>query len=681
MARPGGAGRTTDAADVRRGIGFAVGFKNLMYAEGYMDGSTARCRLEDGLATVTCAAAEVGQGFVTLVQQIARTVLGVRGRAGRAGRHVDRLGRVHLGQPPDDDVGRRGPEGLRRPCRDRPARRVTSPPVGRSTATVFEATVEHHHRGHADRSTATARATPTWRVACAAHRAVVDVDPELGLVRVVHVATAQDVGRVLNPVQCLGQVEGGIAQGVGLAVMEEILIEDGRVRNPSFTDYLIPTALDAPEVDATYIEVPEPDAPFGAKGVGEPPVISSTPAIVAAIRAATGRSLYADPGAPVRHSVRVMHAPRVSFARLRSRLDALAELGATEGGGSCRLALTDADKQGRDLVVTWMRDLGLRVDIDGIGNVVGTWPADRDEPPVLLGSHIDTVATGGIYDGCLGVLAGLEVVETLITEGVEPAHPVAVAFFTDEEGSRFAPDMLGSLVFAGGMAVEDARSVVGVDGAVLGDELDRIGYAGPAPCPARPPHAYLELHIEQGPVLEAEGITIGAVTGVQAISWTEIVVEGQSNHAGTTPMDLRHDAGYVAARIATQVRRHRRQGRAAAGRDGGPHRAPPQPGQRGGGPGHAHRRPPQHRRAGAVRGRARAGRPGRPAGCDRGRDDPPAPARPASRRWPSTRRSSRWSRRSRPRTGTRCGDCPPVPGTMRRCWPACARPGWSSCRA
>ncbi len=249
-----------------------------------------------------------------------------------------------------------------------------------------------------------------------------------------------------------------------------------------------------------------------------------------------------------------MQPPRVSFARLRSRLDALAELGATEGGGSCRLALTDADKQGRDLVVTWMRDLGLRVDIDGIGNVVGTWPADRDEPPVLVGSHIDTVATGGIYDGCLGVLAGLEVVETLITEGVDPAHPVAVAFFTDEEGSRFAPDMLGSLVFAGGMSAEDARSVVGVDGAVLGDELDRIGYAGPAPCPARPPRAYMELHIEQGPVLEAEGITIGAVTGVQAISWTELVVEGQSNHAGTTPMDLRHDAGYVAALVATFVR-------------------------------------------------------------------------------------------------------------------------------
>ena len=194
---------------------------------------------------------------------------------------------------------------------------------------------------------------------------------------------------------------------------------------------------------------------------------------------------------------------------------------------------------------------------------------------MLIGSHIDTVATGGLYDGCLGVLAGLEVVETLITDGVEPAHPVAVAFFTDEEGSRFAPDMLGSLVFAGGMAVEDARSVVGVDGAVLGDELDRIGYAGPAPCPARPPRAYVELHIEQGPVLEAEGITIGAVTGVQGISWTELVVEGQSNHAGTTPMDLRHDAGYVAARIATQVRDIVAKAGPPQVGTVGPHRPPP----------------------------------------------------------------------------------------------------------
>jgi N-carbamoyl-L-amino-acid hydrolase len=245
---------------------------------------------------------------------------------------------------------------------------------------------------------------------------------------------------------------------------------------------------------------------------------------------------------------------RISFPRLRARLDALGELGAIDGGGSCRLALTDADREGRDLVVTWMEDLGLRLEIDGIGNVLGTWPPGATAPPVLTGSHIDTVATGGRYDGCLGVLAGLEVLETVIAAGVETQHPLAVAFFTDEEGSRFAPDMLGSLVFAGGLALEEALSVVAVDGALLGAELERIGYAGPEPCPARPPHAYVELHIEQGPVLEAEGITIGAVTGVQGISWTELTITGQSNHAGTTPMALRHDAGFVAARVATAAR-------------------------------------------------------------------------------------------------------------------------------
>jgi len=247
-------------------------------------------------------------------------------------------------------------------------------------------------------------------------------------------------------------------------------------------------------------------------------------------------------------------ALRTSFPRLRGRLDALGEIGAIDGGGSSRLALTDADRLGRDLVVTWMRDLGLRVDIDGIGNVVGTWPADRFDPPVLMGSHIDTVATGGRYDGNLGVLAGLEVIETAIAAAVTTERPLAVAFFTDEEGSRFPPDMLGSLVYVGGLALEEALDVVAADGAVLGDELTRIGYAGPAPCPATSPHAYLELHIEQGPVLEANGITIGAVTGVQGISWTELTVRGQSNHAGTTPMDHRRDAGYTAARIATFVR-------------------------------------------------------------------------------------------------------------------------------
>jgi N-carbamoyl-L-amino-acid hydrolase len=248
----------------------------------------------------------------------------------------------------------------------------------------------------------------------------------------------------------------------------------------------------------------------------------------------------------------------ISFPRLRARIEALAEIGAIEGGGSARLALTDADRRGRDLVVSWMVDLGLRVDVDEIGNVVGTWPAESTEAPVMTGSHIDTVATGGRFDGTLGVLAGIEVIETIVTAsitgGIELNRPIAVAFFTDEEGSRFAPDMLGSLVYAGGMPLEDALTIRATDGAVLGDELLRIGYAGPQPCPARPPYAYVELHIEQGPVLEAEGVTIGAVTGVQGISWTELTITGQSNHAGTTPMSMRHDAGYAAAEIATFVR-------------------------------------------------------------------------------------------------------------------------------
>jgi beta-ureidopropionase / N-carbamoyl-L-amino-acid hydrolase len=245
---------------------------------------------------------------------------------------------------------------------------------------------------------------------------------------------------------------------------------------------------------------------------------------------------------------------RISFERLKARLDALAEVGAIDNGGCARLALTDDDRLGRDLVVSWMRDLGLGVDVDEIGNVVGTWPADSSDAPVMTGSHIDTVATGGRFDGTLGVLAGIEVLETVITAGIELEHPLAVAFFTDEEGSRFAPDMLGSLVFAGGMPLEDALTIRAIDGAVIGDELLRIGYAGPQPCPARPPHAYVELHIEQGPVLEAEQVTIGAVTGVQGISWTELTITGESNHAGTTPMSMRHDAGYAAAVIASFVR-------------------------------------------------------------------------------------------------------------------------------
>ena len=253
---------------------------------------------------------------------------------------------------------------------------------------------------------------------------------------------------------------------------------------------------------------------------------------------------------------------RVDGGRLWNRLVELGEVGALRGPngehGCCRLALTDADRQGRDLVVSWMRDLGLEIAIDAIGNVVATRPGtDPAAAPVMTGSHVDTVATGGRFDGNLGVLAGLEVIETLEQHGVATTRPVAVAFFTDEEGARFAPDMLGSFVFVGGMALEEALDIVAVDdGARLGDELVRIGYAGLLPCPtAIAPHAFVELHIEQGPFLEDEGIEIGVVEGVQGISWTELTIDGRSAHAGTTPMRLRRDAGYVAAEVTTFARR------------------------------------------------------------------------------------------------------------------------------
>lgn len=252
---------------------------------------------------------------------------------------------------------------------------------------------------------------------------------------------------------------------------------------------------------------------------------------------------------------------RIDTSRLLGRLDELGQIGRIDGPngewGNARLALTDDDRAGRDLVLTWMRDLGLDVTVDAIGNVVATRAgADPSLAPVMVGSHIDTVGTGGRFDGNLGVLAGLEIVETLEGAGVVTPRPLQVAFFTDEEGSRFAPDMLGSLVYVGGLPLEQALDLVAADdGARLGDELERIGYAGSVPCPtAAAPHAFVELHIEQGPILEAEGVTIGVVEGVQGISWTEIVIVGQSAHAGTTPMRLRHDPAYCAAAIATYVR-------------------------------------------------------------------------------------------------------------------------------
>jgi len=248
-------------------------------------------------------------------------------------------------------------------------------------------------------------------------------------------------------------------------------------------------------------------------------------------------------------------SPRIGIERLMDRLEQLARIGATPEGGCCRLALTDEDRAGRDLVAGWMRELGLEVRVDAIGNVFGQRAGREDLPPVMTGSHIDTVRTGGRYDGNYGVLAGLEAIRVLNEAGIATRRPIAVAFFTNEEGARFTPDMMGSLVYAGGLALDEALDATGIDGTRLGDELRRIGYAGRTPVGDRIPSAFVELHIEQGPVLDAERGTIGAVENLQGISWQEVSITGQSNHAGTTPMRLRHDAGYCAAAIGVFLRR------------------------------------------------------------------------------------------------------------------------------
>ncbi|WP_395714871.1 Zn-dependent hydrolase [Reyranella sp.] len=246
---------------------------------------------------------------------------------------------------------------------------------------------------------------------------------------------------------------------------------------------------------------------------------------------------------------------RLDEGRLLAALDALAGIGAIEGGGCARLALSDEDKAGRDLVVGWMKALGLTVQIDAIGNVIGLRAGREAVAPIMTGSHIDTVRTGGRYDGNYGVLAGLEVVRALNAAGVTTRRPIAVAFFTNEEGARFQPDMMGSLVYAGGLGLNEAYAAVDKDGQSVGDELRRIGYVGAARPGAMQPHAFVELHIEQGPILDEEKVQIGVVESVQGISWTEYTVTGISNHAGTTPMRLRRDAGYLAASVNLFARR------------------------------------------------------------------------------------------------------------------------------
>ena len=321
MRLPGGAGRTADAEHIRRGIGFAVSIKNLMYSEGFDDYATARCRLADGVVTLKFATSEVGQGFVTIAGQIARTVLGVDdvlldpidtgvgsagstsasrqtwmsgGAVNAACLKVRRLLFEHVAATHGVDAALLAIDGG-----------DIVDPVGSFRVSVadvthdisFDETVEYRHAPTEDLDE-NGQGNCHTAFAFVAHRAVVDVDPELGLVKVIQIATAQDVGRALNPLSVIGQIEGGVAQGLGLAVMEEIIMTNGRVRNPSFTDYLLPTFLDMPDVVVSLIEEPDPIAPLGAKGVGEPPTISSTPAIVAAIRDAIGKQIDRVPVRP-----------------------------------------------------------------------------------------------------------------------------------------------------------------------------------------------------------------------------------------------------------------------------------------------------------------------------------------------------------------------------------------------
>lgn len=243
---------------------------------------------------------------------------------------------------------------------------------------------------------------------------------------------------------------------------------------------------------------------------------------------------------------------------LIQQINQLGQIGAdAEHGGRTRIALTDAEKSGRDIVAGWMRDLDLDIQVDRIGNIFGTLRSPQDEGdqrPLMMGSHIDTVTNAGALDGCYGVLAGLAVIRAYRDAGVLPERSITVGAFTNEEGVRYQPDMMGSLVYAGGLSVEAALDTIGTDGTRLGDELQRIGYAGALEPGAIVPHEYIELHIEQGPILEAENTLIGVVENLQGISWQQVEVKGNANHAGTTPTHLRHDAGFVASSIVAELR-------------------------------------------------------------------------------------------------------------------------------
>jgi beta-ureidopropionase / N-carbamoyl-L-amino-acid hydrolase len=266
------------------------------------------------------------------------------------------------------------------------------------------------------------------------------------------------------------------------------------------------------------------------------------------------------PAEPKRLGVSARHAPeppalRIDRARLEQSIHELGRIGETPRGGLTRVALTDEDRRGRDLMVRWMREAGLRVSVDQMGNIFGERAGTEPLPPVMMGSHVDSVPTGGKYDGQLGVLCGLETIRALNTHEIRTRHPITLAIFTNEEGARFQPAMIASGVMAGKIALEDAYNARDKDGLRLVDELERIGYLGAEPCVPRPFRAYLELHIEQGPFLEEEGLAVGIVDGIVAISWSRLTIHGLQDHAGPTPMRIRHDALVAAAEVVSGVRR------------------------------------------------------------------------------------------------------------------------------
>lgn len=237
-----------------------------------------------------------------------------------------------------------------------------------------------------------------------------------------------------------------------------------------------------------------------------------------------------------------LHDLRINGQRLWNRLMEMAQIGATPRGGVCRVALTDEDKAGRDRFVRWCEDAGCRVTIDQMGNIFARREGLHPErPPVLAGSHLDSQPTGGKFDGAYGVLAALEVIETLNDHDITTNAPLEIVSWTNEEGARFAPAMVASGVFAGAFDLAYGLNRADKSGRIIGDELRRIGYAGEAPVGARSFTAAFEIHIEQGPILEAAGKQVGIVTGVQGMRWYHLHLTGKESHAGTTPMDRRQD--------------------------------------------------------------------------------------------------------------------------------------------